>query len=257
MLSEFGVTKPEHIDLDAMAAAHGAKIVYADLDGATARVMRIGPLATIRISNRIRDVGAQRFTTGHEIGHLRLGHEVPAGDADRIMERVCTPLKADGTSPEREASVFATETVMPEPLVRPRCVVSCVTLEPARAIACEFTTSVLASAMRLVELSDERCAVVYSELGRVRWVKRSATFPGWIPKGRPLDPSSAAFEYFHKGTIDSEAQLLAADAWLPRGRIDGSHVEIVEHAAIVPEFGAVFSLLWLPSREAAHLEIAA
>ena len=257
MLSEYGVTKPEQIDLGLMAGGLGAEVVYDDLDGAIARVVRIGSLATIRISNRIQDVGAQRFSIAHEIAHLRLGHIVPPGDANRVLERVCTPLRADGTNAEREASVFSSETVMPEQLVKPRCAVSRVTLEPVRAIAAEFTTSVLASAMRLVELSDERCAVVYSELGRVRWLKRSTTFPAWIPKGRRLDPASAAFEYFDRGSIDPEAQVLGADAWLPRDRIDGSHPEIVEHAALVPEVGAVFSLLWIPPADAAHLEPAA
>lgn len=202
MLAAFGVTQPEQIDLDAMAAMMNAEILYDDLDGATARVMRIGQHARIRISNRVRDIGARRFSIAHELGHLWLGHEIPDGDADRIVERICTPLNANHRAPERDANVFAAEIVMPEALVEPRCTVSHVTLAPARAIAREFKTSVLASAMRFVELSKERCAVAYSELGRVRWLKPSATFPDWVPRGRRLDPASAASDYFHKGRID-------------------------------------------------------
>ena len=42
MLDGSCVTRPDQIDLDALAEEHGAEIVYDDLDGATASVMRIG-----------------------------------------------------------------------------------------------------------------------------------------------------------------------------------------------------------------------
>lgn len=255
MLAEHHVKRPSDIDLDALAESMGAAITYDGLDGATGRVMRIGRRATIRISNRVRDVGDRRFIGAHEIGHLRLDHEIPRGDADNIVGRLCSPLPADRRGPERAASVFASELVMPEPMVRPLCNVSLVTLAPAREIAAEFTTSLLASAMRFVELSNERCAIAYSVLGRIRWLKPSATFPDWIPHGRRLDPTSAAFDYHASGTIDGAPRLLGADAWLPRDRLDQSNVQIVEHSAVIAELGAVFSMLWIPQREARHLDL--
>ena len=85
---------------------------------------------------------------GHELGHLRLGHEIPIGNAKEVIERMCKPLEKSRKAPERAASVFASEIVMPEPLVKPYCAVPYTTLAPARAIACDFITSVFASAMR-------------------------------------------------------------------------------------------------------------
>lgn len=257
MLDESCVTRPDQIDLEAMAEKQGAEIVYDDLDGATASVMRIGAVARIRVSNRIHDIGAQRFVIAHEIGHLRLGHELPYGDAKEVIERICKPLEKSRKPPERTASVFASEVVMPEPLVKPYCAVPYVTLAPAREIADEFITSVLASAMRFTEISTERCAVAYSVLGRVRWLKRSATFPDWIPHGRRLDPASAAFDYDQRGKLDGAARMLTADAWLPRTRIDNANVQIVEQSAVIHELGAVFTMLWLPRCEVSHLDLAA
>ena len=72
---------------------------------------------------------------------------MPDGDAHENVERTCKPLDKTRSIPEREASVFATEVLMPEPMVKPYCSVSHVTLAPAREIADEFTTSVLASAL--------------------------------------------------------------------------------------------------------------
>lgn len=151
--------------------------------------------------------------------------------------------------------MFASELLMPEPLVLPFCDVSHVTLATPRAIAREFSTSVLASAIRFVELSNARCAVVYSALGRVQWLKPSATFPDWLAKGRRLDPSSPAFAYHQTGTLDTEPCVLDAEAWVPRSKLDGSNVQIVEHSAAIPELGVVVSMLWLPDLEAQHLDL--
>ena len=256
LLRDHGVERACDINVEAIASKLGARITFDDLDGATARVIRIGSLAEIRISNRIEEVGWRRFTTGHELGHLCLGHVVAQGTPGEI-ERVCTPMNPDRRESERAASVFASELLMPEPFVLPFCQTSTITLAPAREIAREFSTSVLASAMRFIELTTARCALVYSELGRVRWIKPSATFPDWIARGRSLDPSSPAFGYHHTGKLDTEPHLLAADAWLPHDRIDGPTVQIVEHSALIPELGAVFSMLWLPETETQHLDLGA
>src|SRR5262249_6753914 len=125
----------------------------------------------------------------------------------------------------------------------------------ARAISCDFITSVLASAMRVTEITDERCAVAYTVLGRVKWIKRSSTFPLWIPHGRRVDPTSAVFDYYDSGKLDGAARVLAADAWLPRSRIDGSNVQMVEQSAAIPELGAVYTMLWIPAHEIAHLDL--
>ncbi|HLL24778.1 MAG TPA: hypothetical protein VK427_21745, partial [Kofleriaceae bacterium] len=87
---------------------------------------------------------------------------------------------------------------------------------------------------------------VYSEAGHVRWCKRSATFAAWIPRGRAVDPSSAAFDFFDRGVIDEASRITSASAWLARNVSDSSVTSIVEHPTIVPELGAVFSLLWVP-----------
>lgn len=249
VLEEACVTRADQIDIEAIAERMNAEIVYTDLDGATASVMRIGDSARIRISNRVQDIGPQRFVGAHEIGHLRLNHEVPHGNMREVVERTCSPLEKSRKVTERMASVFASELVMPEHLVRRYCEVPQVTLGPAREIAGEFMTSLLASAMRFVELSPERCAVAYSVGGRVKWLKRSATFPSWVPSGRRVDPTSAVNDYFAHAKLDPAAHVVGAEAWLPRTKIDDSTAQIVEQSAVIPEAGAVFTMLWLPASE--------
>lgn len=245
-LASCGMTEPAHLDLDRLAASVGAEVVLDDLEGSTARVIRFGDRARIVVSTRIPDAGAIRFSTAHEISHLLCKHTVRRAGVDRPLERVCSPLSVDGSILEREASVCAAELLMPAPMVAPWITAAPSSLEPIQAIATTFQTSLLASAMRFVELTAERCAVVYTELKRVRWVKRSAAFTSWIPKGKALDPASVAFEYFERGTIEHPTRIVPASAWLSRD--DGpTDAPIYEHATAIPGTGTVFVVLWLPS----------
>ncbi len=62
------------------------------------------------------------------------------------------------------------------------------------------------------------------------------------------------FEYNERGKLDGAAQLLTADVWLPRDRIDGANIHLVEQSAVIPELGAVFTMLWIPDHEVSHLD---
>jgi Zn-dependent peptidase ImmA (M78 family) len=245
VFTRLGVTDPEDIDLDAIAAELNAEIVFEDLEGATARVIKIGDRARIIISTRIVDVGSIRFSIAHEIGHILCKHYVGHTGPTDAVERLCSPLHSDGTTTEREADVFAAELLMPRPLVTSWCALAPLTFDPVRAIASAFGTSVLASAMRFVELTPERCAVVYTKQGRVQWAKKSPSFSAWIPK-RSVAPGSAAFDYFERGSIGESSRIVPGTTWLS-SKAERVDAPIHEHATAVPGLGAVFSLLWMPS----------
>jgi hypothetical protein len=155
------------------------------------------------------------------------------------------PELHDDSVIEREANVFAAEFLLPTRLVKRRCEVSPVDLTVVEAIAEEFHTSLVATAIRFAELASERCAVVLSQRRRVQWVVRSETFWPWIGRGSQLLPWSVADDYFRSGELPTERQLIDASAW-----IDGEHLrgdeEIFEHARLIPSIDGVLSLIWIP-----------
>jgi hypothetical protein len=235
------------IDIEKLADLLGAEIVYGHLDGAKARVVQIGDRARIIISKKIAGVGAIRFCIAHEIGHLLLKHYAQGDALGRAFkrQRTCSPLTSDGSEIERDACVFATECLMPAPLATPMCQVEPVSFDPVRAIASAFATSLQASAMRYVELTSERCAVVYMQRGRVLWAKKSAGLNAWIPDGRTVAPNSAASDYFDDGHLEA-SRVLPAATWFPR-ETHPKDAAVYEHMTAIPEQAAAFSLLWLPN----------
>ncbi len=243
-----GAQGPGPVDVEALAEKLGAEIVFEDLEGAKARVIQIGDRARIIISTRIVGVGAIRFSIAHEIAHLLLKHYLKDGDIGRAFkrQRTCSPLAGDGSEIERDASVFATELLMPAPLVTPMCLLAPRSLDPIRAIASAFQTSMFASARRFVELTPERCALVITKQGRVQWVQKSPSFSAWIPEGRSVNPASAAFDYFDGGKLDESPRMIPASTWCSRESL-GTDPTVYEHATAIPETGTVFSLLWMPS----------
>lgn len=243
-----GAHGPGPVDVEALAEKLGAEIVFEDLEGAKARVIQLGNRARIIISTRIVGVGAIRFSIAHEIAHLLLKHYVKDGDLGRAFkrQRTCSPLESDGSEIERDASVFATELLMPAPLVTPMCRMRLTSMDPVRAISSAFQTSMYASARRFVELTPERCAVVISTHGRVRWVQKSPSFSAWIPEGCPVNPASAAFDYFDGGKLDESPRVIPASTWCASRSLGTDPPPVYEHATAIPETGTVFSLLWMP-----------
>ena len=238
VLWECGMNEPSKIDPFVVLARRGIRIIYGRLDGPTAQIFRDGDRAIIRVSDQIIQVGRLRFSIAHEIGHYLLGHRIP------------NELTADAAGPytaqqEREADVFATEFLMPEELVRPFCDRTPIDLGVVRAIAETFRCSIVAAAVRSVELSSAPCAVVYSEHGIVDWAKRSRTFAGRIPTQLKIGPGAVASDYHARGVIDTAARMVPASAWLGTGRVASPVDSLVEHAVIVPEpgWGGVLSLL--------------
>jgi hypothetical protein len=241
-----GARSPEQCDPIEAAKELRIQVTFGSLDGATARIFRVGANARIRVSDQIVLRGRQRMSIAHEIGHYVLGHEIP-NEGDSASWFRCSCDRRD-KSEERDADVFAVEYLTSESMVAPYCAITPVDLHAVHAIEHRFTASPVMAAMRFVELSPEACAVVYSEHRKVEWMKPSKSFPGYLPKGSALEQSSIASGYFDRGAISDMPHARPAVWWLgSRSRL-AAETEIVEHAMVIPEpgWGGVLSLLWIP-----------
>ncbi len=247
LLVEVGARSPADIDPIESAKERGVEIVFGNLTGATARIYRHGRKARIRVSNEIQTEARRRSSIMHELGHLLLEHVLPReGDAASWFTACCARRsKTD----ERDADVLSVEHLSPTRWARPLCNVPSIDLGVVRTIERTFRVSPVMAAIRLTELSSHACAVVYSEAGRVKWMKPSRKFPSFVAKGAVVEKGSMASDFFDTRTVSDDPRRGRAVTWVPSDVLgDQKELEIVEHATVIPEpgWGGVMSLLWLP-----------
>lgn len=245
----FFIRDAADIDIRGIAALLGVEVREGGIEGATARLVGDDRWAIIRLSQRVEHEGARNFSVAHELGHRQLGHSTGS------VAALCAAPKARDRvdrSIEAAANAFAAELLMPARLLRRRCEVSPVSLDPARAISAEFRVSLMAAALRFVELTSERCALVFSRDRRVVWAARSETFVPEIQRGKRLDPQSVAADWFTGGRMYEGCQPVPGDAWLDHSA--APRVEIWEDSLAIPGIDGVLSLVWIPERAAAPFD---
>jgi Zn-dependent peptidase ImmA (M78 family) len=238
--SRFGITQPEHIQLEDIAFALGVRVKIDRLDGATARLVRFGDSGVIRISRTERNVARIRFSTAHELGHFYLKH-------GHSLDRLCNENDMHwyhDTGHESVANAFAGELLLPTSLVKASCDVKRVDLKPIMRIAERFQTSLTATAIKFVRLCPEMCAVVLSENAKVKWAYRSEDFWPFIQRGTKLDARTLAFDFFRGTPLPQESQEVEADAWFEVKRGDAVQ-EVVEHSIAIPSINSVLTILWI------------
>lgn len=250
-----GATGPREIDVLRVAQALDIDVTYGGVVGATERITMIGGRARIRVSDQIVLDGRRYFTIGHAIGHKACGHVLATdGDVKAWIDAACGGrTKGD----EREANVFATELLTPEPWVRPYCDAARVDLAAVESITRTFPVSPVMAAMRFVELTRHACAVVYAERGAIKWARGSRTFPRVIAHEMHVPAQSLAADFFDRGLVSTAARDGNARSWLPNATRITDHTAIIEHALQVPEpdWGGVLSLLWIPEMPARSNEL--
>lgn len=235
-IEEFGICSPEHIRIRDIAFAKGAMVVEQELMRAAASVVKAGSRATIRIPPT-DTIERKRFSIAHELGHLLMGHIVS-------IKKVCSDADMMDwyqTSQETQANFFASELILPTKLVSSRCDVGNINFEPIKQIAKDFRASLTATAIKFVRLCPEKCAVVYSTQGEIRWFYKSPDWWPFISKDKKLDERTLAYDFFKGETMDQDPIEVDADAWIESRGLD----EIVEHSIASPQYGFVLSLLWI------------
>ena len=237
-IDEFGISSPEQIRIRDIAFAKGAMVVEQRLTRAAASIVKTGDHATIRIPPT--DVPERkRFSIAHELGHLLMGHV-------KSIQKACSVddmMNWYQSSQETQANFFASELILPVKLVSSRCDVGNVSFEPIMQIAEDFRASLTATAIKFVRLCHEKCAVVYSTEGKVKWFYKSPDWWPFIHRDQKLDKRTLAYDFFVGEPMEPEPAEVDADAWVESRGLD----EIVEHSIASSQYGFVLSLLWIKS----------
>ncbi|MCX6543522.1 MAG: ImmA/IrrE family metallo-endopeptidase [Acidobacteria bacterium] len=207
LLRELGVTEPDEIEIEAIAQHCGATVTYSTLSGSEARIVGADDNAIITV-NRNASRGRERFSAAHELAHwLRDAGEVAL---------LCSPDdvfdESAGTNTETRANDYAADLLLPKFMFAPRSMGRSMTLGTVSDLAAVFTTSLTATAIRLVQLGSFPAVVVVSDANRMRWFRRGPDVPGslWLHV-----PGRKTFAHdIFKRQAESGSGNVYVDEWL-------------------------------------------
>lgn len=243
LLDRYGITGPEHLDVEALAEATGVKIVHKPIAGAEGRLVSGRKGARIVVDAGIRLDGKRRFVVAHELGHFLQKNRRSQGHV--CLDASLISLYQDDPQ-ETEANVFAAELLMPDRWVALRFRGKQPSFGIVRSAADALRTTLTATAVRLVELAREPVALVASKDGKIEWHSRSSD--SWYyrlyTRGTVLSKWTCAYDLFAGRPEEPKPTLVSAEAWFDMPNLKDD-AEIYEHSIKLGSYPMVLSLLWV------------
>lgn len=191
--------------------------------GFDARIEYLAPVRTFVVYYREagpgRTTGRVRFSLAHELGHYYIPHHREELLAGKCHNSVSDFLSRD--LKEREADEFAASLLMPEDLfvskVREHRQGVCTLAELARLANDVFQTSLTSTVLRYCTCDVEACALIVSELGKIKWARHSYDMQklgmGYIQFGDPVPAGTKTAELWRQTAGDDAPEIV-------EGRVD-------------------------------------
>jgi Zn-dependent peptidase ImmA (M78 family) len=236
ILNDLGITDPQDIDIEAIAEDCGATIRYRSLSSCAARIMGYKNRAIITIDDHTPRP-RQRFSAGHELGHWMRDR----GQVSFQCTNASFVREWSTENPETRANRFASDILLPPRMFRPRLHGLPVTFDSVRQLADIFSTSLTATAIRLVEYGELPAILVCNGVRKREWYVLNGEVKGkiWL-ENRPL-PGSIAEALLRGDQSDSTPREVRSDTWLDQR--NAANYWIHEDSIGVSD-GSVLSLLW-------------
>lgn len=190
LLKALHVTAPRDIDIEAIAQYCGATVMYERLVGCEGRIIGHGNRAIITVDQRAT-TSRKRFSAAHELGHW-MKHR---GKVALVCNNEQLMCKWEGRDRESVANRYAAELLLPQYLFQSLLKDKPLTLETVRGLAEQFETSITATAMRLVQLTDRPAALICASAHGRAWFELSPSAKAaqcWPRRTLPVDSGAAA-----------------------------------------------------------------
>ncbi|APA86023.1 ImmA/IrrE family metallo-endopeptidase [Paraburkholderia sprentiae WSM5005] len=240
LIADFGITSPEDLDVVAFAYDAGLEVEFDELEGCDATLMGFEnrAIATIRPSN----VGRERFSIGHELGHW----EMHRGKSFRCRVDDPGETLASNSEQEKHADEYAAHLLMPRPLLMPMVMsVERPSFKHINEFAEIFQTSRTATCIRLAQIDTLPIIAACYRGNDLRWLSRAPDVPKkWIVKRR-LDEDSFAYDVMQHGKEMQGKQ--PAEVWFDDNDV-AEEYEVMEHSARGRD-GEVLVLIYLTDVE--------
>lgn len=215
--------------------------------GVSGYLMRVGDVFGIRYASHIANEGFQRFTVAHELGHYFL-----PGHAEKLFPNGSGTHQSSFYSNdplERQADAFASALLMPQKLFsravdRAGCGFGAI---EQLSILCK--ASILATAIRYTQYTDDAVAVVVSTGSTVDYCfmsERLKSLPdiSWMKKGALLPSNSATYEFNRVATNVELALHVEGTSYLDQWFDGAPDVEVNEDVVGMGSYGKTLTILF-------------
>lgn len=227
-------------------------------EGVSGMLIRHGNRFAIAYATHIGSEGFQRFSVSHEIGHFKLPGHFEAIFKNGDIHQSCAGFVSIDKY-EREADHFASGLLMPAGLFRGLMNNVDEGLDAIERLATRCVTSLTATAIRYVQLTDTPIAIVLSIGNQIEWCSRSDTLkevPGidWIRKQTPLPRNSATYVFNQGNSNITNARRKVSTGnfqdWF-NGQYD---IEIIEEIKGLGGYGRTLTVLTVQGLDLEILE---
>lgn len=201
LLQYVGIDHPSQIDLESISYFCGVEIEHDALNGCEAMLLGKGDKAIITV-NSLSSIERQRFSIGHELGHWMLHR----GDTAFFCED--KDLYNDYfEGREFNANNYASKLLMPAYLFLPYAFDIDATFSHLKQLTTLFNTSLLATTLRYVTLTNKRCALIKSTKNKnsIDWVKKSSNLEIFLHN--QVQPDSGAMDVLYTKTPFTEKKI--------------------------------------------------
>lgn len=227
-------------------------------------LMRVGSASGILINARIRSETRRKFTIAHEIGHYLLENGTVGDQRNTVFEKPSEytvkekSQKQAYLQSEKRANQFAVELLMPTPIfLADSSILSQVGLPAITVLASQYGTSFTSTGIHYTRLSDQACAIVFSEAGIIRYFAYSNKFRKnrdcYLVNGQPIHPKALASRFTNEVCIDDEMDEVPLEYWCQPNQHQpysdhsaGKNDKIIEHSRRIPNTKQVITFLRLP-----------
>jgi hypothetical protein len=235
LLQDLGITEPEDLDIGAIAQHCAATILYKPLEGCAARITGNEDRAIITLDSNSR-IERQRFSAGHELGHWMFDR----GKASLFSCEEKIFLKEwSSTNPETRANRYASDLLLPVSMFKPRAkAFTRIDFDTVKSLAKTFTTSLTATAIRLVEHGPLPAMLICSSATGVEWFVRADGVKTLWPHA--AGSNAYAYDILHEIQDEASGEV-DATAWFAHPIAEDFSIH--EHSMRGHQ-GFVLSLLW-------------
>jgi len=237
------------VNLDQLASKHKIDLIPKPSNlttGVSGMLLRVDKEVAIIYATHLVSIGFQRFSIAHELGHYFLH-----GESEDVKPHESHAGFVSNDKREREADCFAAGLLMPRRLFKDALRTSGEGLVAIESLANRCQTSLLATAIRFVHLSDDSIAIVVSTKDRIDYCFMSEemkTLRGinWIRKNYPLPENTATLTFNqcadrvrHADRADDSSDL---QDWFGGSR----SLEIKEEVVGLGRYGKTLTVLTVP-----------